>query len=480
MSVGRLVAIVLASIASLILVRKLPISDYAAYQMLTKRIYTYLMFPVTIASYWAYRYLAQGVKGSFKTFMVFAVASSLASFVLGAVQVYFMGFNIVTSIILGMCVSLIVLYNGVLGVLTGTYPRMVSYSGVTRNLVYVGSIVVATYTFGLHLALVGTACVVSLLVGIAMLMFSSASLLKEKLCRQCIREWIRGGWLPMLGWFAGFVANLDVLVVSTLASERVVAAFFALTLVPRMVVETIVWGFGHLQAFVLKTYDIRSAVDASRPLTALVAFTVGYTIALPEQMAAFSGAKYLYAAIALPFLVIPLLLYVLNDAVMKLVAGLDASRASRPGMLLIDNVKSALYGAIVYIALLAMLVRVFHGVDDVILLACWGVALLVLQLTTMVYRLARLNIATRNIVLRRLILPAMAYTVVAYTASVLLGHNIYSTTFVENLMFAISSMLKPLAVYTIIIVVVDSVARRLVHRLLRILHVACQTSKNNR
>jgi len=34
----------------------------------------------------------------------------------------------------------------------------------------------------------------------------------------------------MLGWFAGFVANLDVVVVSTLASERIVAAFFALSL----------------------------------------------------------------------------------------------------------------------------------------------------------------------------------------------------------------------------------------------------------
>lgn len=472
MSVGRLVAVVLASVASFILVRKLPVSDYAIYQMLTKRMYMYLMFPVVIASYWAYRYLAQGVKGSFKTFMLFAIASSLASLVLGAAQLCSMGFSIVISLVLGMCVSLIVLYNGILSVLTGMYPRMASYSGIIRNLVYVGSIVVATYVFGLHLVLAGVACIVSLIIGIAMLILPSTSLLRERLCRQCIREWVRGSWLPMLGWFAGFVANLDVVVVSTLASERIVAAFFALTLVPRMVVEIIAWGFGHLQAYVLKTYDIVSAVDASRLLTALMAFAVGYTIALPEQIAAFSGAKYLYAAIALPFLAIPQLLYVLNDAVMKLVAGLDTSRASKPGTLLIDNVKSSLYGAVVYIALLAVLVWVFHGVDDVILLAYWGIALLVSQLVVMVYRLARLNVAARNIVLSRLILPVAAYTVVAYTASMLMGYNMYSTVFVENLMFTISSMLKPLAVYTAIIVVVDSVARKLVHRLLRILHVA--------
>lgn len=461
---SRAIALALLGIAGIILSRKLPTEEYAIYQLATKRIYVYFSFLIAIIGYWVYRYIAQGRRGAFKTYLVIVLISYLITFCAGTILIHMLGANIITSTILGLCASLILLNHSLNHVLIGIYPEQIGFSMFVRSIIYAGSLIYFAYTTGLHLSNVGIACDISLLTSLLIILASTIDLAREPFCKQCVKEWIKGSWLPAIGWIATFIAGLDAIIVASIASVKVVAIFFALTLIPRMMLDVVGWSLGHIHAYILKTRDFSSSIVTSRIVFIIAMFLAGYSIAVPWQIAAFSGREYIPYAVALTALVPGLLAMMYNDAVSKIMSGLDTSTADRPGILLVKNAKGSLYSSILYALMLAIMLYIV-GANTLIAVINWGIALLVSNITALIYKLMALNREDRSAIVRGLMLPSLIYLLFAYVFSTIFATRSYSPIFIKNLLITATGIAKALAVYIIFIILIDNSARLALRRI---------------
>lgn len=460
----RFLAVLLSTIAGVIVARKLDPSGYALYQIVTKRVAPFSELPIAVARFWAYRYSAMGIHGVARAHIAMVSLSSVLAFLIALVLVTGSGISDTYLLILaslGAC--MLTFYGGVYPYATALRPVFSEATMFIRRCVHTVLIVLFVYLYSLKVLGALTALAMSSAVGITMLLLGVKKWLSETMCRRCVVEWIRGAYIPLLNWFAAFLSALDVVIVLMFVSSYAIAAFFAVTLALSLVVEVSISALQHLTAYILRTGDVATGLRISRLMAFVSAMLCGYAMARPESIIALINPIYISSASALRIYAISIALTLIASPLAQTVSGTDRAKASKPGRVLTRLSIFSLIASAIYIAALGLSLSLSRDLDPVML---WVSAFLVWRAIGLVFLLSIAGKSIRVEFLRGTIPRLLLFLSLSYTLSSTLSREGYETKFIQNLYLLTNNILVIAVPYIAISITIDPELRVVVRKIL--------------
>ena len=451
------VAMLVSMVSGIVLARRLDSSGYALYQMIARRVDQLSALPSIIAGFWAYRYSALGVKGVAKAYMVSvlfsgAIAGSIAAALAICVGAESWGI-IALATVSGLLWTMFARYNFYAVALRPVFSELITG---TRRIVYAAMVFTLVYlaTMGLYGAF--TAFMVSSALGIALLLRGTKKWLSEAMCRRCLREWLRGAYVPAISWVAAMLAATDAAIVTALGGSYAVAAFFASIAALSMLAEILTTSLQHLTAYVLRTQDVGTGLRISRVAAFVSAMICGYAMARPESVIAVMNPIYVPASHALQIYALVVLVTTIMTPLTQVISGTDRSRAEKPGKTIVRLTLSRLISSVIYIVALILALLLQSKLSPV---EIWALTLLIGRLTQLVLVLRIADTSTRRNFLRNTAIRAVIFMAIAYTLSFTLTIPGYAPRFMDNALLLLRNLATVAAIYVAIILAIDSELR---------------------
>ncbi|AEM38446.1 hypothetical protein Pyrfu_0576 [Pyrolobus fumarii 1A] len=459
--------------ASIAVARKLDVNEYALYQTISTRVSTYSMFVPQVLGYWAYRYTVQGIRGSLKMYLLVLLLAACGGFLLAFTMARLMGADIPTSLLLAVMLYFVVIVRGLSRVLGGVRPILADAAEVCGKLLYVSLIALSVFVMdGLDVQKVALYQIAGITLTIVILTLETlVAYLREPLCTRCIREWVRGAWLPFLRHASMLLIAMDVLVVLNVIrdSHYTIAAFMVVSLAARTISWLAITSVAPLHAFVLETSDVISANNVSRIILVLFALFLGYIAARPEQVVAIFNPVYVHVAAAAQLVAAATLVTIMLNIVDGIIQGMDKSTAVKPGMILKASSLTRIVSSLAYLVLLYASLCVVN--DQVEAVWAWAASLLaarVLNMMLIAYVARRYGV---SLSLASLAYP-IAYFVIAWLVASIVAPVGYSPLALQDAMLVLTGVVYTAPVYIVLVMLVDpglrSLARLTVEKYVRV------------
>jgi hypothetical protein len=277
--------------------------------------------------------------------------------------------------------------------------------------------------------------------------------------------WIRGATVPVLMGLAGLAEGCDVAVVLSLWGAFYVAAFYAVTLPVRVLLEVAGAGLAHIHAYLLSRGGVEAAASAATLIVLIVAPVLGYLASQPEAVVSLVNPAYLGYAGSLAVYAAASLTVLASMVASQFVLGLDRSPPDRPGPGVRGAAVAGFTSSALYLALLPVLAATTDPVTG------WALASLLGGLVRLLLLLRLLPLEALR-TLARVYVRLPAYTVVGYAIGALAPDPALHPRFWGQLVELAYRGLPVLVAAYLIVFALDPWARRLLGRLPSVLEAA--------
>ena len=352
------VALLVNAVASVVLVRRLGVQDYALYQTVMKRVTQYAARLPGLYGLWLYRYTVQGVRGAAATGLVLSVASGLLAAAVGYSAAAQLGASPGTAVVAALASAAMVLWAGLRLIVDAARPLRVAVLVLVHRLLYSALVILLVYFMGLGVGGAFAAPLASYMVVLVLGLLwlkDRGVLLWPGLRRvaEIALEWMRRAYVTAISNAAAFIQALDVVVVYALSNAGVVAAFFAITNILMLVTEAAGSSFTYLHGFVLSTRDYGSAANAVRITALLASPLLAYAAVYPLYLVYLLNPVYSWAVSAAPLAAAASLIFMVDVGLLNLLAGLVGD-GDGSGRKLARLYSTMLASSVIYLVLLAL------------------------------------------------------------------------------------------------------------------------------
>jgi hypothetical protein len=329
------VGVVANAAATLIVVRRLPVHDYALYQTVSKRVAQAAAMLTSLYAVWAYRLLAIGDPAASYTALLATSLVSAAAAAAGYATATALGADPLLAATAALAAAAVPFWSVARQLLDAARPVKAALAAAARRLLYSVFIVALVYYASLGTLGVFAAFAAATWAAVALAIYwlrGRGMLSRAPWGRvtRLLREWLRRSPVSALQVLAGVVASLDATVAYLLAGGSVVAAFFAATSLFFLLVDSTVYSLQHLQAHVLRSAEERKPLEATRLALALTAPFVGYTVTHPVHVAALVSPKYQWAALGFALAALAVPIRITEAGIVQLAAGLVEESPDAP------------------------------------------------------------------------------------------------------------------------------------------------------
>ncbi len=295
-------ATLLTMAAALIVVRRLPARDYAAYQTLVKRLGVLVGYAVGLYGVWAYRGAARGDRAMVGA--AYLLTTPVAAAAAAAAYLFTRGMG------LGQVVALLASLYGVAAaywtltriVLNASMPVYSAAMTLLRRLSYGALVAVLVYWAGMGLVGALWALLASHFLVLAV---SARRLLARRLAslrgtRGALASMLRRLYAPLVLQLGQGLQSLDVAAAYAFSTSSLVAGWFAATSLPLLAADLAITTMANLHSYVLRTGDPRRAATAARLALAAAAPAAAVAALYPLHVAYLVNSQYAWAAAAVP------------------------------------------------------------------------------------------------------------------------------------------------------------------------------------
>ncbi|ALL01983.1 hypothetical protein Pyrde_1940 [Pyrodictium delaneyi] len=458
------VALLVNAVASVVLVRRLGVQDYALYQTVMKRVTRYAAGLPGLYGLWLYRYTVQGVRGAAATGLLLSLASGLVAAVVGYSAAAQLGAQPGTALLAAFASAAMVVWTGVRVAVDAARPLRVAMAVLMQRLLYSILVLVLVYfmRLGVGGAFAAPAASYTAVTILGLLWLRSRGVLVWPGLRRVLGiawEWMRRAYVTAIGNAAVVLHALDVVVAYALSSSGVVAAFFAITNIFMLVTEAARNSFVYLQGFVLSTRDYVSAANAVRIAALLASPLLVYAAVYPLHLVYLLNPVYSWAAPAAPIAAAASLTLMIAMGVFNLLAGLveEDGRSGRrlAGLYSVLLVASAGYLVLLGAGLLLAGTRRGEAI-------AWALAFLARSLIILILLAVYAPQSIRSVLYRPLLWGLIVYPLLAVLAALVFPpRSAPSPRFWETFWAVAPSAAGALLLYVALVLFVDVWARGL-------------------
>ena len=285
-----------------IVARKLPIQEFGIWGI-TFSLITFLSIPMNIWMFWATRFIARNVKGSFGTSFIITllfmtIISPIYVFISWAISLSVGGFIYLAFYGLGLLISTIVVnyFEGISGVLA---PELVGYkTGLIATLR-----LLLTYIFVVILKLgLSGAFLAVIIIRLLGALFLALSLSKRHLIRwdgfsrELAISWIRRGYIPLIRTLTAQIRGLDKTIVALIMGSPDPAAYLNAAYVSKTpLIEGNKAVTLSLRARILRSPSGSDVEETIRLLSLFTGFTITTLLTLTKPILSLLNPKYTIA-----------------------------------------------------------------------------------------------------------------------------------------------------------------------------------------
>jgi len=452
-------AIALSLATGIIVARRLSPVHYAAYQMVVKRTSMFAGVLCATMGFWAYRYVAMGLRGALREYLrVVALNSAIALFVALGLGVYMKLGDPRLLALACIAGALTVAFGGMNRVIVAARAVYSELIVAVRRCIYAALIVALTYFAALGVLGAFTAVVLSLIVGIAMQLHSIRHVLAERSERSYLREWAKSIHIPLLMWLATFVASMDALIVAYLGGSYAAAEFFVSVALLSMVMEVATVASMHIAAYTLRTMDVAGGVRVSCLATLIASAICGYAMARPAPLIALMNPLYVSASSALRMYALGLAIRIALAPVWSSIVGSVRDLAASPSRRLLTISAASIATSLLYAGLIPA-IALLGRVSPVI---AWSLSYIAYAVAGMGAAYVVGGPALRRLVTRKVVPRLALFMSIAYVAAQILAPHGFTKTFFSDALLVLEGLAVTGAIYAPTVLAIDGEMRRLV------------------
>ena len=271
-----LLAVSMSIASSFVLVRRLPPSSYGVFQLINRRIAGYVVLPVQLLGFWAYRYEAEKLGGG-RCLVQFAAAYAILALALGFAVSQSLGLQASTMLLAALLLALNPLQVAVQTLLSSLRPVRYSITILFHRIVYSSSIIALVYMASRGLEGAFTAALIAITLAILVgYKWVRKQLKDNKNCGKLLGEWAKAIHTPALAHAASTIASLDAIIAYTFWGTEIVAAYFAISIPSALAAEVVAAGLSYLPAYALATGDVSTAYRVVKMLTTITTPLLAY------------------------------------------------------------------------------------------------------------------------------------------------------------------------------------------------------------
>ncbi|AFZ70182.1 hypothetical protein Calag_0413 [Caldisphaera lagunensis DSM 15908] len=374
-------SILINIVATIVLARKLAPTDYAIYQLATKRIIQYATIPLSLAGLWIYRYLVERQKGSYIASFAFATIQFLITLIIGSLLIFIYAKPTpLLLVIASLSIAFQSFYYVIRTAIDAVRPVRLSLLELIYRTSYSLLIFIALYIISnsLILAFVSTLISFILTSTIGMLWLKDRILKDDsKNAKKTLKEWFLGSHATAVGVAFGLMPSLDALIAYPLIGSLIVAAFFVVSSVSTLLRDSTNVGLRYLHSYVLRTGDFRTALRNLEVSLALVIPFLVYGIMHPVYVIYVYNPIYSWASFSISIFLITAIIEIINNGISQIASGniresgiKGASKFTKMSLL-------GVIPSIIYLALIAFAFFVFRGMPIQDILIIWSIIYLI-------------------------------------------------------------------------------------------------------
>ncbi len=228
---------------SIVVARKLPISEYGLWVTLMST-YSLLWTPSVIWRWWGSRFFARGVRGSAESVLMlniwYSPVMALLMTIIGYAYSLRIGWGFEYFLVIALMIPLDMVNLYIMSMLAVTKPEVIGYSVIiyeTFRLTY-AFILVALLKLHLLGAVLSPilALLSTLIIYTVRVCIKCRVPLKPKADIQLIRKWLRGSYIPAISSVNALLLNLDKAVLTAVTGFTEASAFLGVASIPRSVI----------------------------------------------------------------------------------------------------------------------------------------------------------------------------------------------------------------------------------------------------
>ncbi len=369
--------------AAFILVRRLPSSDYAFYQTLTKRGTWIGSLIVLLLGGWIYRYNAQRIPGSWEASIVVSLLSILYAFSAGLLVAYYLHVSMYIALLSGLAVSAFIAYVMMRQVLNALRPVRYAFLAIIYRLLYTSLVVLLVYFIGYGVVGALWSIVVAGAVA-SFLGYTWGRRAKPPASRWIgiVGEWIRHSFVFLPSTIAQILASLDALIAYHFWGSGVVAAFFATLMVFSLIRESITAGTSYVATYLLQGGKEERSLQGLVALLALTTPLLVFVASYPTHILYLVNPRYAWAKPVIMFHAIYTLIAMFEAYIASIASGSIKGRARESAGKLLRLTSIALITRVTYFVLITVLAATIAAGPSALI--AWSVSLATVSLLSII------------------------------------------------------------------------------------------------
>ncbi|BEP18554.1 hypothetical protein PYJP_19060 [Pyrofollis japonicus] len=439
-----MIALLISTIASFILVRRLSPNDYAIYQTITKRAVFFGSILLTLMGDWAYRYNAQKIPGSWEAGIALSLLSALFSALVGLIVAAYLGVGGYLLLVASITVAMMSMYNAIRILMNALRPIRYAALTLIYRTIYTGMIVALVYLA--HGGLLGA--LLSAIFASTISAFSGYSWTRKakpspNSWRRILREWFRYGYVYVPSVITVILASLDAIIADRIWGKEVVAAFFATLIVFSLLREAIMQGFGYISTYLLRGGIVENTLGAMRFSLFAITPLLVFAFAHPDHIIFLINPRYSWATSAVRYQAIAALMVLYESFLGSIVSGLARGDAENARNKVLKISLLVLFSRSIYIVL--MMVLLIASSSKAAAVNAWVFSSIIAPLITSIGFLVHFKPLSREDI-AFVTLPVIVYIALSYIVAYFIPVPLPSHRFFVEL----KVIGKPFIVYTFI------------------------------
>ena len=468
------IALTINAIASLILVRKLPVPDYALYQAVVKRLTGFTNIPFALTSFWIYRYMVQRKEGTWEASLVLVLIASLLGFSIGFFFTLSKGFSLTIAILAGLALLSFESFRPINTSIDALRPvrfgvLQLFYRALYSTLIFLLVYVMAERIMGAFVSVI-----------IAFLTTSTIGFiwLKDFLPPpgnpfHILKEWIKGSYLTLVSTLSTLIMSFDVIVAYKFLGSLGVAAFFAAFVFFSYLREPLSHGLRYLQGYLLSGGSPERTLRSLKATIIFLSPILVYFMFNSKHIIYLLNPKYVFASKTIIVLAIDTYIFVLFASISNIYVGLIKGNAEETARKLIKIGLVSFIFSLFYISFIFLALSKTKLVENGVMF--WAFSKLILD----TLNLALYMITFPDLKLRGSIAREVFYNSIYFVGALPLGYVIKaygapSPHFFKELFIILPSFLILLSIYYATIILISKEIRRslksLISDILRLRH----------
>ena len=473
-----LLAVSMSIASSFVLVRRLDPSSYGVFQLINRRIAGYVVLPVQLLGFWAYRYEAEKLGGG-RCLVQFAAAYAILALALGFAVSQSLGLQASTMLLAALLLALNPLQVAVQTLLSSLRPVRYSITILFHRIVYSSSIIALVYMASRGLEGAFTAALIAITLAILVgYKWVRKQLKDNKNCGKLLGEWAKAIHTPALAHAASTIASLDAIIAYTFWGTEIVAAYFAISIPSALAEEVVVAGLSYLSAYALATRDIATAYRVVKMLTTITTPLLAYIAVHAWWTTLLVNPTYNWAATSVTIITLTRIINILNTGLGTIYGGIQKG-GTRTSKKLSKLNMYVLLTHTMYVSTLLLVLQLAKNREEA--LVVWTLAALATSIANLTLLAKVLEKEGKTVAreTRKTITRIIAYTLMALVLAIQLPPRQPETLkFIHILGATIPTLPVYLLMYAAVVYIVDPEAKVLLAKIPQLLQSYYSKFKN--